>query len=40
VNSSGTFGQITATSSSTGTVNTPSLVGTQRVFQFAMKVVF
>jgi hypothetical protein len=38
--SSGTFGQITATSSSTGSVNTPSLVGTQRVFQFAAKVIF
>ena len=37
---SGTFGQITATSSSTGTVNTPSLVGTQRVWQFAGKVIF
>lgn len=40
VSSSGTFGQITATSSSTGTVNTPSLIGTQRVFQFAAKIIF
>ena len=38
--SSGTFGQITATSSSTGSVNTASLVGTQRVWQFAVKVIF
>jgi hypothetical protein len=38
--SSGTFGQITATSSSTGSVNTPSLVGTQRVWQFVMKFIF
>jgi hypothetical protein len=38
--SSGTFGTITATSSSTGTVNTPSQVGTQRVWQFVGKIVF
>ena len=38
--SSGTFGQITATSSSTGSVNTPSLVGTQRVWQFVLKIIF
>jgi hypothetical protein len=38
--SSGTFGQITATSSSTGTVNTPSQVGTQRVWQFVGKIIF
>jgi hypothetical protein len=36
----GTFGTITATSSSTGTVNTPSQVGTQRVWQFAAKIIF
>ena len=38
--SSGTFGQITATSSSTGSVNIPSTVGTQRVWQFVGKVIF
>ncbi|MGB6720006.1 MAG: carboxypeptidase regulatory-like domain-containing protein [Terracidiphilus sp.] len=38
--SSGTFGQITATSSSTGSVNIPSPVGTQRVWQFVAKVIF
>lgn len=38
--SSGTFGTITATSSSTGSVNTPSLIGTQRVWQFALKMIF
>ena len=37
---SGTFGNITATSSSTGTVNTPSQVGTQRVWQFVAKIIF
>ena len=37
---SGTFGQITATSSSTGSVNMPSAVGTQRVMQFALKFMF
>ncbi len=40
VNSTGTFGQITATSSSTGSVNIPSPVGTQRVLQFALKLMF
>ena len=40
VSSTGTFGQITATSSSTGSVNTPSQVGTQRVWQFAAKIIF
>ena len=40
VSSTGAFGQITATSSSTGTVNTPSEVGTQRVWQFAAKIIF
>ena len=40
VSSTGAFGQITATSSSTGTVNTPSQVGTQRVWQFAAKIIF
>ena len=38
--SSGAFGTITATSSSTGSVNIPSSVGTQRVWQFAAKIVF
>jgi hypothetical protein len=38
--SSGTFGQITSTSSSTGSVNMPSPVGTQRVWQFAAKIIF
>jgi hypothetical protein len=38
--SSGAFGTITATSSSTGSVNIPSTVGTQRVWQFAAKVIF
>jgi hypothetical protein len=38
--SSGTFGQITSTSSSTGSVNIPSPVGTQRVWQFVAKVIF
>jgi hypothetical protein len=37
---SGTFGAITATSSSTGTVNIPSPAGTQRVWQFAGKIIF
>jgi len=40
VNSTGTFGQVTATSSSTGSVNTPSAVGTQRVWQFVAKIIF
>ncbi|HEX4029545.1 MAG TPA: carboxypeptidase regulatory-like domain-containing protein [Terracidiphilus sp.] len=38
--STGTFGQITGTSSSTGSVNVPSPVGTQRVWQFVAKVIF
>jgi hypothetical protein len=38
--SSGAFGTITATSSSTGSVNIPSSVGTQRVWQFAAKIIF
>jgi hypothetical protein len=38
--SSGTFGSVTATSSSTGTVNVPSQVGTQRVWQFGAKIIF
>jgi hypothetical protein len=38
--SSGAFGTITATSSSTGSVNMPSPVGTQRVWQFAAKIIF
>jgi len=40
VNSTGTFGQITATSSSTGSVNIPSPIGTQRVWQFGAKIIF
>jgi hypothetical protein len=40
VSSTGTFGVITATSSSTGSVNIPSPVGTQRVMQFALKLIF
>jgi hypothetical protein len=40
VSGAATFGVITATSSSTGSVNTASLIGTQRVFQFAAKVIF
>jgi hypothetical protein len=40
VSSTGTFGAITATSSSTGSVNIPSPVGTQRVMQFALKLIF
>jgi hypothetical protein len=38
--SSGAFGTITAASSSTGTVNIPSSVGTQRVWLFAAKIIF
>ena len=38
--STGTLGVITATSSSTGSVNTPSAVGTQRVWQFVAKIIF
>ncbi|MGB6743627.1 MAG: carboxypeptidase-like regulatory domain-containing protein [Terracidiphilus sp.] len=40
VSSTSTFGTITATSSSTGSVNIPSSVGTQRVWQFVGKVIF
>jgi hypothetical protein len=40
VNAGGSFGHITATSSSTGSVNIPSPVGTQRVMQFALKFMF
>ena len=38
--SSGTFGQITSTSSSTGTVNMTSVAGSPRVFQFGAKILF
>jgi hypothetical protein len=38
--STGTLGVITSTSSSTGSVNMPSAVGTQRVWQFVAKVIF
>lgn len=38
--SSGAFGQITSTSTSTGTVNSPTTAGAQRVWQFAGKVIF
>ncbi len=38
--SSGTFGSITATSQSTGTVNSPTTAGVQRVWQFALKMIF
>lgn len=38
--SSGTFGEITGTSSSTGSVNIPSVVGSPRIFQFGAKVIF
>jgi Carboxypeptidase regulatory-like domain/TonB-dependent Receptor Plug Domain len=38
--SSGTFGQITGTSNSTGTVNMTSVAGSPRVFQFGVKVLF
>ncbi len=38
--SSGTFGQITATSTSSGTVNSTTTVGAPRVWQFAAKVIF
>ncbi|HKU27368.1 MAG TPA: carboxypeptidase regulatory-like domain-containing protein [Candidatus Sulfotelmatobacter sp.] len=38
--SSGTFGQITSTSTSTGTVNSPTTAGAQRVWQFALKLMF
>jgi hypothetical protein len=36
----GTLGVITSTSSSTGSVNMPSAVGTQRVWQFVAKIIF
>jgi hypothetical protein len=38
--SSGTFGRITSTSSSTGTVNMTSVAGSPRVFQFGAKILF
>ena len=38
--SSGTFGSITATSQSTGTVNSPTTAGAQRVWQFGLKMIF
>jgi hypothetical protein len=38
--SSGTFGQITSTSSSTGTVNMASVAGSPRLFQFGAKIFF
>jgi hypothetical protein len=38
--SSGTFGQITGTSSSTGSVNMASVAGSPRVFQFGAKIIF
>ena len=38
--SSGTFGQITSTSQATGTVNSPTTAGAQRVWQFALKMIF
>ena len=38
--SSGTFGQITGTSSSTGSVNSTSVAGSPRVFQFGAKILF
>ncbi len=38
--STGTFGEITATSSSTGSVNSTSTVGAQRVWQFSAKIIF
>ena len=37
---SGTFGTITATSTSTGTVNSATTAGAPRVFQFVLKVIF
>ncbi len=37
---SGTFGSITATSTSTGTVNSATTAGASRVFQFVMKIMF
>ncbi len=38
--SSGTFGEITGTNSSTGSVNIPSVVGSPRIFQFGAKLIF
>ena len=38
--SSGTFGEITATSSSTGSVNMTAVAGTARIFQFGAKILF
>ena len=38
--SAGTFGQITATNASTGSVNMTSTVGAARIFQFAAKLIF
>ena len=38
--SSGTFGQITGTSNSTGTVKMTSVAGSPRVFQFGAKIIF
>ncbi len=37
---SGTFGNITATSTSTGTVNSATTAGAPRVFQFVLKIIF
>jgi Carboxypeptidase regulatory-like domain len=37
---SGTFGTITATSTSTGTVNSATTAGAPRVFQFVLKIIF
>lgn len=37
---SASFGTITSTNQSTGTVNIPSQYGTQRVWQFALKIIF
>jgi hypothetical protein len=38
--SAGTFGQITGTDASTGSVNMTSTVGAARIFQFAAKIIF
>ena len=38
--SAGTFGQITATNSSSGSVNMTSTIGAARIFQFAAKIIF
>lgn len=37
---SGTFGSVTGTSTSTGTVNSATTAGASRVFQFVMKIMF